>query len=86
MTRTVFSDLSNYGHDEDFHALPATTSTSAECGSREKVEVMRRRVEQGQSPFHELDNRAVVPPRWVPHDQVPGIRELRVVVGGYLFD
>jgi len=58
--RTVHSDLLLRGHDEDFMPAPADWPTAALAGSPEKVEVMRLRVELGQSLWHPNDNRGQV--------------------------
>lgn len=54
----VFEAILKYGHDEDF--APATESagfepTDAPAGSDEKIEILRRRVEQGQPLWHSHD-------------------------------
>lgn len=77
--RTVFSDLDERGHDEDFEHAPCTAPTDALCGSREKVEVMHGRVERGECLYHPCDNSMAIVPQ-VPRVYVPGIRELCVVV------
>jgi hypothetical protein len=55
--RNVFEAIIKYGHDEDF--APATSSefeaTNAPAGSAEKIEILRRRVEQGQPLWHNED-------------------------------
>jgi hypothetical protein len=55
--RNVFEAIIKYGHDEDFS--PASSSefepTDAPAGSPEKIEVLRRRVEQGQPLWHNDD-------------------------------
>jgi hypothetical protein len=55
--RNVFEAIIKYGHDEDF--FPASSSefepTDAPAGSPEKIEVLRRRVEQGQPLWHNDD-------------------------------
>lgn len=71
--RTVFTDLLIRGHDEDFEPLPAEQSTDAICGSAEKVEVIRLRVERGECLWHRGDNREIVATeRWVK-SSAPGI-------------
>lgn len=75
--RTVHSDLLLRGHDEDFWPAPADWPTAELAGSPEKVEVMRLRVEVGQSLWHAHDNRdQVVDPRTT---RTPSLRELLVV-------
>jgi hypothetical protein len=55
--RNVFEAIIKYGHDEDF--APASSSefepTDAPAGSAAKIEVLRRRVEQGQPLWHADD-------------------------------
>lgn len=58
--RNVFEAILKYGHDEDF--LPADEqdgfeATDAPAGSPEKIEILRRRVEQGQPLWHREDRR-----------------------------
>ena len=60
VARTVHTDLILYQHDMDFEHVAASWSTAALAGSREKIEVMRLRVELGESPFHPNDNRQQV--------------------------
>ncbi len=75
--RTVHTDLILYGHDEDFIPVNAIWPTSALCGSTEKIEVMRLRVELGESLWHPNDNRGqVVHQRITPS---LSLRELLVV-------
>ncbi len=54
--RTVHTDLLLRGHDEDFKPTDARWPTAALCGSSEKIEVMRLRVELGESLWHPCDN------------------------------
>jgi len=60
VARTVHTDLILYQHDMDFEHVAASWSTAALAGSREKIEVMRLRVELGESPFHPNDNQQQV--------------------------
>ncbi len=58
--RNVFEAILKYGHDEDF--LPELEQdgfdpTDAPAGSPEKIEILRRRVEQGQPLWHQEDRR-----------------------------
>jgi hypothetical protein len=58
--RNVFEAILKYGHDEDF--LPDSEQdgfdpTDAPAGSPEKIEILRRRVEQGQPLWHCEDRR-----------------------------
>lgn len=58
--RNVFEAILKYGHDEDF--LPddeqdGFEATDAPAGSPEKIEILRRRVEQGQPLWHREDRR-----------------------------
>lgn len=75
--RTVHTDLILYGHDEDFIPVNAIWPTSALCGSTEKIEVMRLRVELGQSLWHPNDNRDQVVRQRITTQ--PSLRELFVV-------
>ena len=75
--RTVHTDLMLRGHDEDFADVSAAWPTDALCGSAEKIEVLRARVELGQSLWHPSDNR-----EQVVHQRIttqPSLRELLVV-------
>lgn len=53
-SENVFEAILKYGHDEDF--APAESSefepTDAPAGSADKIEVLRRRIEQGQPLWH----------------------------------
>jgi hypothetical protein len=53
----VFEAILKYGHDEDF--APSETNdflaTDAPAGSAEKIEILRRRVEQGLPLWHAED-------------------------------
>lgn len=62
---SVFDALSRYGHDEDFEGVQSEgfAPTSALPGSMEKLNVMRRRVENGQPLYHEDDCILELPPR-----------------------
>lgn len=55
--RTVFDDLKNLQHDEDFQPKSGSDfySTGAEPGSGEKIAVMRDRVSKGQPLWHPDD-------------------------------
>ena len=53
----VFEAILKYGHDEDF--APAEfdgfAATDAPAGSEEKIEILRRRIEQGLPLWHTND-------------------------------
>ena len=55
--RNVFETILKYGHDEDF--APTQTedfsSTDAPAGSREKLDVLAKRIEMGLPLWHEED-------------------------------
>ena len=55
--RNVFEAISKFGHDEDF--APVETDgfdpTAAPAGSREKLEILAERVQQGLPLWHEED-------------------------------
>lgn len=55
--RNVFEAILKYGHDEDFAPEDSGSfeSTDAPAGSAEKIEILRRRVEQGQPLWHGED-------------------------------
>jgi hypothetical protein len=57
----VFRAIAVYGHDEDFDDKIPDYGTSALCGSEDKIETMRRRVEQGLSPYHPDDETRIDP-------------------------
>ena len=75
--RTVHTDLILYGHDEDFIPVNAIWPTSALCGSAEKIEVMRLRVELGESLWHPCDNSDQIVTQRLT--RTPSLRELCVV-------
>ena len=53
----VFEAILKYGHDEDFAPSEADSfaATDAPAGSEEKIEILRRRVEQGLPLWHNND-------------------------------
>ncbi len=56
--KNVFEAILKYGHDEDW--MPEQeradfSCTDAPAGSPEKIEILRRRIEQGQPLWHEED-------------------------------
>ena len=53
----IFKALIVYGHDEDFIDREPESSTNHAPGTPEKIEVMRLRIERGESPNHPLDVR-----------------------------
>ena len=55
--RNVFEAIIKYGHDEDFAPAEdnAFEPTDAPAGSPEKIEALRRRIEQGQPLWHAED-------------------------------
>lgn len=58
--QNVFEAILKFGHDEDF--LPENADgefepTDAPAGSPEKIEILRRRVEQGLPLWHSSDRR-----------------------------
>ena len=55
--RNVFEAISEFGHDEDFSPLETDIfdSTGAPAGSREKLEILARRVQMGQPLWHRED-------------------------------
>lgn len=55
--KNVFDAILKYGHDEDFapEASDSFSPTDAPAGSAEKIEVLRRRVEQGLPLWHNSD-------------------------------
>ena len=75
--RTIFTDLDERGHDEDFEGAPCTAPTDELCGSRAKVEIMRLRVERGECLYHPDDCTDAIEPV-EPRFYTPGIRELCV--------
>ena len=74
--RTVHSDLLTLGYDDDFEPVPALERTSARPGSPEKIEVMRARVERGESLWHRDDDERVLPARDTSTGYRAGIREV----------
>jgi hypothetical protein len=55
--KNVFEAILKFGHDEDFAPAESTefVPTDAPAGSPEKIEVLRRRVEQGLPLWHASD-------------------------------
>lgn len=52
----VFEAILKYGHDEDFAPREDEFSpTNAPAGSDDKIELLRRRVEDGRPLWHEED-------------------------------
>ncbi len=53
----VFEAILKYGHDEGFAPLADSgfSRTNAPAGSDDKIELLRRRVEQGQPLWHTED-------------------------------
>ena len=75
--RTVHTDLLLRGHDEDFMPTMARWPTDALAGSAEKIEVMRLRVEVGESLWHPCDNMDQIVTQRLT--RTPSLRELFVV-------
>jgi hypothetical protein len=74
MRRTIYTDLESLGHDEDFAPKPCSEPTSAMPGSREKIAVLRLRVERGECLWHPLDDSTPAEPRGDRWDYVAGLR------------
>jgi hypothetical protein len=57
--RNVFETILKYGHDEDFAPVAGRgfTATDAPAGSREKIDVLARRIQEGQPLWHPEDRR-----------------------------
>lgn len=55
--KNVFDAILKYGHDEDFNPEERSDfrPTDAPAGSAEKIEILRRRVEQGLPLWHVKD-------------------------------
>jgi hypothetical protein len=55
--RNVFEAILKYGHDEDFYPEAPTSfsKTDAPAGSDEKIEILRRRIENGLPLWHDED-------------------------------
>ena len=55
--RNVFETILKYGHDEDFAPVESEefSATDAPAGSRDKLEVLARRIEQGLPLWHPED-------------------------------
>lgn len=53
----VFEAILKYGHDEDFvpHEKDDFSPTDAPAGSQDKIDVLRRRVEEGMPMWHNED-------------------------------
>lgn len=56
--QNVFEAILKYGHDEDFapeETMEGFEPTDAPAGSPDKIEVLRRRVEEGYPLWHPSD-------------------------------
>ena len=55
--RNVFETILKYGHDEDFAPTESEefSSTDAPAGSKEKLDILARRIEQGLPLWHPDD-------------------------------
>ncbi len=55
--RNVFEAILKYGHDEDFRPEESNDfeATDAPAGSSKKIDMLRRRVEQGYPLWHNED-------------------------------
>ena len=73
--------MKTLGHDEDFSPRPASEATHHRPGSLGKIEVMRLRVERGESLWHPQDNDLPPEPKLTRVDQVAGIRVWVMVEG-----
>ena len=51
----VFEAISRFGHDEDFVPPFPGTQTNAYPGTKEKIEIMRARVQRGEPIFNKGD-------------------------------
>lgn len=54
----VFDAILKYGHDEDFNPTESVSdfrATNAPAGSPAKIEILRRRIEQGLPLWHNED-------------------------------
>lgn len=55
--RNVFETILKYGHDEDFRPTESADfeATEAPAGSREKLEILARRIQEGLPLWHPED-------------------------------
>mgnify|MGYP007059384587 CR=1 FL=1 len=53
--QNVFDAILKYGHDEDFVPNEQFEPTDAPAGSDEKIEILRRRIAEGVSLWHDSD-------------------------------
>ena len=55
--KNVFEAILKYGHDEDFAPFAGRdfTPTDAPAGSKEKIEILARRIEMGMPLWHPED-------------------------------
>lgn len=55
--RNVFETILKYGHDEDFAPVAGNdfVPTDAPAGSKEKIEILARRIEMGMPLWHPDD-------------------------------
>ncbi len=73
---TIADWVAYFNYDDDFKPQPAAERTSARPGSQAKIEVMRLRVELGQSLYHRDDEPIPLPVRESSTGYVAGIREV----------
>lgn len=80
MRRTVFIDLKQLHHDEDFQPPPLESlsildfpPTGTLVGSAERIEVYRQRVALGLPIFHPHDSKQFSEPN-TPHTASDGVR------------
>jgi hypothetical protein len=62
MERSVMKHLQVHRNDSDFEPIGLPDRTSAEPGTREKIDVLRKRVEAGEQLHHPRDAWANSPP------------------------
>jgi len=65
-----------YGSCRTFEPVPAAQPTRAKPGTKEKVEVMRLRVQLGQATLHPKDNTTPLEPTGRVPQYVSGLREI----------
>ena len=56
MVWNVYDTINRFGEDNGFMPLPASEPTQALCGSEEKIQVMRERVDAGEELWHPEDS------------------------------
>lgn len=55
MSESIYDAIRRVGHDEDFVPVDAAEPTRLQPGTQERIDLMRRRAESGESLWHDED-------------------------------